>query len=143
MMMLLTAIIKSRIRPLLAAVAAIGLVIAVVACSAPEPLPLPTATPEPPAAVAATPPANPDRVQEVTVGPQRMECVGSAPQMCLVVDDGLFYDEIDGFEHEAGYEYRLRIEQYDRWPGQSEIPQDAGRYGYRLLEVLEKKSAGG
>lgn len=115
---------------------------AAVACSAPEPTPLPTAAAEPPAAVAATP-TNPDRVQEVTVGPQRVDCVGSAPQKCLVVDDELFYDEIDGFEHEAGYEYRLRIEEYDRWPGQTEIPQDAGRYGYRLLAVLDKKSAPG
>ena len=121
---------------------AVIILAAAVACSAPEPTPLPTATSEPPPAVAATP-TNPGRVSEVTVGPQRVDCVGSAPQRCLVVDDELFYDEIDGFEHEAGYEYRLRIEEYDRWPGQTEIPQDAGRYGYRLLAVLEKKSAGG
>lgn len=125
--------------------AALTLSIAV-ACGTPEPTPIPAATPEPQAAAARpaslTAPAEPGQVREVTVGPQRVDCVGSAPQLCLVVDNELFYDEIDGFEHEAGYEYRLRIEQYDRWPGQSEIPQDAGRYGYRLLEVLEKKSAG-
>lgn len=124
--------------------AALTLSIAV-ACGTPEPTPIPAATPEPQAAAARpaslTAPAEPGQVREVTVGPQRVDCVGAFPQLCLVVDDELFYDEIDGFEHEAGYEYRLRIEQYDRWPGQSEIPQDAGRYGYRLLEVLEKKSA--
>ena len=129
----------------LALAASLTLSIAV-ACGTPEPTPIPAATPEPQAAAARpaslTAPAEPGQVREVTVGPQRVDCVGSAPQLCLVVDDELFYDEIDGFEHEAGYEYRLRIEQYDRWPGQSEIPQDAGRYGYRLLEVLEKKSAG-
>ena len=128
----------------LALAASLTLSIAV-ACGTPEPTPIPAATPEPQAAVAGpaslTAPAEPGQVREVTVGPQRVDCVGSAPQLCLVVDNELFYDEIDGFEHEAGYEYRLRIEQYDRWPGQSEIPQDAGRYGYRLLEVLEKKSA--
>lgn len=125
----------------LAVAAAIGLVVSVACSTAPS---LPAATPEPTATRPAsrTTPAEPDRVREVTVGPQRVECVGAAPQLCLVVDDALFYDEIGGFEHEAGYEYRLRIEQYDRWPGQTEIPQDAGRYGYRLLEMLEKKSAG-
>ena len=136
-----TIVLKAGRALAMAVLAAVGLVIAV-ACSAPEPTPLPTAAAEPPAAVAATP-TNPDRVSEVTVGPQRVDCVGSAPQRCLVVDDELFYDEIDGFEHEAGYEYRLRIEEYDRWPGQTEIPQDAGRYGYRLLAVLDKKSAPG
>ena len=128
----------------LAVAAVVGLVVAV-ACSTAASLltttPEPTATVTPPASL--TMPAEPGRVREVTVGPQRVDCVGSAPQLCLVVDDALFYDAIDGFEHEAGYEYRLRIEQYDRWPGQAEIPQDAGRYGYRLLEVLEKKPAGG
>ena len=72
-----------------------------------------------------------------------MECVGVAPQMCLVVNDELFYEEIDGFDHQPGYAYRLRIEQYDRWPGQTEIPQDVGRYGYRLLEVLDQQRATG
>ena len=141
--MMRAAILKAAGARAVALLAVVGLVFAV-ACRAPEPTPLPppAATSEPPAAVAATP-TNPDRVQEVTVGPQRVDCVGSAPQMCLVVDDELFYDEIDGFEHEAGYAYRLRIEEYDRWPGQTEIPQDAGRYGYRLLAVLEKKSAAG
>lgn len=93
-------------------------------------------------AVIATP-TNPDQVQEVTVGPQRMECVGVAPQMCLVVNDELFYDEIDGFDHQPGYAYRLRIERYDRWPGQTEIPQDVGRYRYGLLAVLAKQRVAG
>ena len=128
---------------------AIGLAVAV-ACGAPAPTPTPPAKPEPTmtmapptAATIVATPTNPDQVQEVTVGPQRMECVGVAPQMCLVVNDELFYDEIDGFDHQPGYAYRLRIERYDRWPGQTEIPQDVGRYGYRLLEVLDQQWAAG
>ncbi len=78
------------------------------------------------------------RIKEVTVGPARAECYGPFRRMCLIVDGGFFYDEIDGFKHEPGYEYRLKIERYDAFPGQKEPPQDAGRYGYRLLEVISK-----
>ena len=117
------------------ALAALAAAIAALACTAPAAEP---ATPTP------TPAPAPDgTVQEVVVGPEQVECTGSAPQLCLVVDGELFYDEIEGFEHEAGYIYRLRIEEYDRWPGQTEIPQDAGRYGYRLLELLAKTPAPG
>lgn len=99
----------------------------------------PTPSSPPPATTIIATPTDPDQVSAVTVGPYREECVGVAPQMCLVVNDELFYDEIDGFDHQPGYQYRLRIEQYDQWPGQTEIPQDTGRYGYRLLEILEKR----
>lgn len=79
-------------------------------------------------------------VMEVSVGPQLESCVGSYPMMCMVVDGDLFYDDIEGFTFEAGYEYELRIEQYDRWPDTDEPPQDAGKYGYRLIEVIQKTS---
>ena len=45
---------------------------------------------------------------------------------CMVVDGGLFYDSIEGFDYEEGYVYRLKIEWYDAWPGREEPPQDAG-----------------
>lgn len=80
---------------------------------------------------------------EVSVGPARQECYGPFQRMCLVVDHQLFYSEIDGFTHEPGHEYRLRIERYDAFPGQAEPPQDAGRYGYRLIEELSKNRADG
>ena len=117
--------------------AALAVSIAALACTAPAAEPA-TSTPTP-----IPPPAPNGSVQEVVVGPEQVECTGSAPQLCLVVDGELFYDEIEGFEYEAGYIYRLRIEEYDRWPGQTEIPQDAGRYGYRLLELLAKTPAPG
>lgn len=79
-------------------------------------------------------------VMEVSVGPQLESCVGSYPMMCMVVDGDLFYDDIEGFTFEAGYEYELRIERYDRWPDTDEPPQDAGKYGYRLIEVIQKTS---
>ena len=63
--------------------------------------------------------------------------------MCLIVDGSFFYDEIEGFNHEPGNEYQLRIERYDAFPGRRELPQDAGRYNYRLLEVISKTRVSG
>lgn len=83
------------------------------------------------------------RVEEVRVGPARAECYGPFRRMCLVVDGELFYDEIEGFEHKPGYEYRLRIMRYYAWPGEKEPPQDAGRYGYRRLELISKTRVAG
>ena len=76
----------------------------------------------------------------VTVGPTLAKCYGVGQRSCMVVDGGLFYNAIEGFEYEAGYNYRLRIGKYDPWDGK-EPPQDAGRYAYRLLEQLEKTPA--
>ena len=99
-----------------------------------------TAEPTTPAAPAAVQPTlSPDaEIMEVSVGPELESCVGLYPMMCMVVDGGLFYDAIDGFDFEPGYEYKLRIERYDAWPDVEEPPQDAGKYGYRLIEVIRK-----
>lgn len=80
-------------------------------------------------------------VLEVTVGPERVECVGVAPMQCLVVDGEYFYDSIEGFEYEEGYIYRIRMERYDAWPDLEEPPQDASAYGYRLVEVVSQTPA--
>ncbi len=77
-------------------------------------------------------------VMEVTVGPKLLDCVGVGPRKCLEVNGQLFYESIDGFKHEEGYTYRLKIERYDAFPGEEEPPQDASRYGYRLIEVISK-----
>ncbi len=76
----------------------------------------------------------------VTVGPTLAKCYGVGLRTCMVVDGYLFYSVIEGFEYEAGYNYRLRIGKYDPWGGR-EPPQDAGRYAYILLELLEKTPA--
>ena len=78
------------------------------------------------------------KVMEVTIGPELLDCVGVGPRKCLEVNGHLFYEGIDGFEHEEGYTYRLRIERFDAYPGEREPPQDASRYGYRLIEVISK-----
>ena len=95
------------------------------------------------AAIACTSSECPSKTLEVSVGPARQECYGPFLRMCLVVDGQLFYSEIDGFTHEPGYEYLLRVERYDAYPGQSEPPQDVGCYDYRLIEQISKTLASG
>ena len=63
------------------------------------------------------------KIMEVTVGPELVDCVGSAPMKCMEVDGQLFYESIEGFTHEGGYTYKLKIEQYDAFPGKGEPPQ--------------------
>ena len=77
-------------------------------------------------------------VMEVTVGPKLLDCVGVGPRKCLEVNGQLFYEGIDGFKHEEDYTYRLKIQRYDAFPGEAEPPQDASRYGLRLIEVIGK-----
>lgn len=78
--------------------------------------------------------------REVTVGPTLAKCYGVGLQSCMVVDGNFFYDGIEGFDYEPGYNYRLLIGKYDPWGG-GEPPQDAGQYAYRLIEQLEKTAA--
>ena len=56
-------------------------------------------------------------VVEVVIEAELEDCVGVAPMRCMVVDGGLFYEAIEGFEHEAGFRYRVRMERYDPWGG--------------------------
>ena len=75
---------------------------------------------------------------EITVGPDQVDCVGIAPQKCLVVDGTLFYGAIDSFNYSEGYTWRLKVERYDAWPDLDEPPQDAERYGYRIIDVVSR-----
>jgi heat shock protein HslJ len=49
---------------------------------------------------------------------------------------GLFYSEIEGFEFEPGYLYRLRVREEKLDP--SQIPADASSIKYTLVSVEEK-----
>ena len=52
--------------------------------------------------VAPTLSEEPTLVSVVTVGPARVECQGTFPWECLLVDGEYFFEEIEGFEHEPG-----------------------------------------
>ncbi len=133
-----------KVLPLAIVVA--GILAALACFSPPEGPPPPDGKPpqeERPAEKDRLPPGEPAIARVITVGPARAECYGPFRRMCLIVDGRYFYDEIDDFTHEPGHTYRLRIERYDAFPGQKEPPQDAGRYGYRLLEVIVKTPVSG
>lgn len=121
---------------LVTALAVVSLVAAACAVSAPAPAPQaqePAAPPEAPAAPGA-------ETSTLFVGPNRLPCTGVAPRMCLQVKDspdaeyGLFYDEIAGFEFEAGYEYELTVQREKR----ENVPADASAFTYTLVEVVSK-----
>ncbi len=79
----------------------------------------------------------------VNVGPEEVPCEGVGPQACLMVDGQLFYDGINGFTHEEGFTYRLKIKRTLAFgtDDPNEIPADASLYSYELVEVLSKSQA--
>lgn len=75
-------------------------------------------------------------VMALSVGPEKVDCVGVGPMQCLIVNGSMFYDRIRGFEYEEGYQYELLVERTAR--ERSQIPADASRYRYELIEVKSK-----
>jgi hypothetical protein len=69
-----------------------------------------------------------------------VDCVGVVPQKCMLVrsNEGdrweFFYDQISGFQYEAGHSYKLLIKiiKVDN------PPQDASSLRYELIEIIEK-----
>jgi heat shock protein HslJ len=54
-------------------------------------------------------------LKTVYVGPERVDCEGEGPQTCYLIKENpedewsLWYEEIDGFDFEPGYEYELIV----------------------------------
>lgn len=97
--------------------------------------------------VSQTPVETADAGSDVTttlfVGPELVECTGVAPQQCLQVrtdptaDYTLFYDTIQGFSFEPGFEYELlvRVDTVDN------PPADGSSLTYTLVEVVSQTPA--
>ena len=74
------------------------------------------------------------------VGAEQVDCEGFVPQTCLLVKEvesaewELFYDDIEGFEWEAGYEYELRV----RVSPIENPPADASSILYELIEIVSQ-----
>ncbi len=83
------------------------------------------------------------RIVTAWIGPELVDCVGVGPQQCMQVktnpddDYGMFYDQIDGFEFEEGYEYELQI----LVEPVQDPAQDAAALKYTLVEVVSKTPA--
>ena len=77
------------------------------------------------------------------VNSELVDCVGVAVQQCMLVRENPnsdwknFYDHIDGFEFQNGYEYKLKIKITEI----KNPPADASSLKYSLLEILEKNLA--
>lgn len=85
--------------------------------------------------------------EEVTlfVAPERQDCMGAAPQECLLIREAdqenyaLFYSSIEGFEFEPGYIYQLRVRKTPR-----ENPSaDGSALRWILIEIVEQTPASG
>ena len=99
--------------------------IAIAACTAPDP---------------STETAPDAEIVTLYVGPEKVDCVGVAPQECLLVRDSpddeyeFFYSQINGFDYEPGYEYELLVQ---KTPVENP-PADASSIEWTLIEVVSK-----
>ncbi len=77
------------------------------------------------------------------VGPEREACIGAVPQECYLIKENLedkwefLYDEIEGFEYEEGWTYKLRVEQQTV----DDPPADGSSLRLILIEVVSKVKA--
>lgn len=89
--------------------------------------------------------ASQNMVKEIEVAPVLVDCIGVAPMECLSVrevgqtDWQLYYDSIEGFDFEPGYNYKLKINQTEL--DQADVPADASSIRWQLIEVLDKSPA--
>jgi glyoxylase-like metal-dependent hydrolase (beta-lactamase superfamily II) len=74
------------------------------------------------------------------VNSELVDCVGVAVQQCMLVRENpntdwkSFYEQINGFEFQNGYEYKLKIKVTEI----KNPPADASSLKYSLVEILEK-----
>ena len=77
------------------------------------------------------------------IGPNIVTCTGVAWTQCLQIKKNpdapytIFYNEIEGFTHEAGYEYKLKVELIKI----ENSAADASNIKYKLIEIMEKNKA--
>lgn len=124
---------KTRFFLLLSVVLLAGLLLA--ACNLPEEPQAPESPLEEPTAVSPE-----TEIKTLYVGPERVDCVGVAPQKCLLVKEDpndeytMFYDRIEGFAYETGYEYEIVVEVTTI----ENPPADASKFQYALVEEVSK-----
>ncbi|MGB5404962.1 MAG: DUF4377 domain-containing protein [Robiginitalea sp.] len=76
------------------------------------------------------------------INSSKVPCEGVAPMECLEVrqsesaDWQLFYSEIEGFDYQPGYLYRIKVREEKRDP--EDVPADASSIRYILVSVEEK-----
>ncbi len=77
---------------------------------------------------------------KMIVASQQGDCVGVVPQKCLLVKKGtdtnwtFFYNQIEGFQYEPGYEYVLEVKEVKV----ENVPADASSLKYILVKEVSK-----
>ena len=86
-----------------------------------------------------------EEILVLEVAPGLVPCVGEIVGRCIQVrtpgeeDWQIFYDPIDGFQHEEGVQYTLEV-------GRREVPNppaDGSSYAYRLIRILAQEPVEG
>ena len=79
------------------------------------------------------------------VNSSKVPCTGVTPMNCLQVQKNevinpnqweFFYDEINGFEYEEGFIYKIEVKE-EQLP-KNEVPADASSIRYTLIKVISK-----
>ena len=81
---------------------------------------------------------NEGSLETFVIDSELVDCVGVGPMKCMVVNGNNFYDKIEGFEFEPGFEYTLKVSVTEK---SEPIPADSSKYEYTLVEVVEKNAA--
>ncbi len=101
-----------------------------------------------PLAVACTSSTAANEQEEILileVAAEKVPCVGEMEDMCIQVrlqdeeEWQIFYDPIEGFEHEEGTRYTLEV-------GRRKVkdpPADGSSYAYRLIRIVSQERVGG
>jgi len=77
------------------------------------------------------------------IAPERKACTGVGPMECLQVREAAdrpwqyFYSEIEGFSHEPGFDYELRV----REEKVANPPADGSSLRWTLVKVISKRAA--
>ncbi len=112
---------------------------ALAACSAP-PTPVSPTMPPSDAAAPREEATDSGNIKTIFVGSERVECVGVAPQECYLVRESqdeeyrFFYDEIEGFTFEPGFEFELLVEEITV----EDPPADASSMRWVLVEEVSR-----
>lgn len=77
------------------------------------------------------------------INSQLVHCVGVGPMQCMQVRSDeqqawtLFYQQIEGFQFEPGYQYQLTVSKEQL----TNVPADAPSLRYRLIKLISKQVA--
>ncbi|HIH4846246.1 TPA: DUF4377 domain-containing protein [Morganella morganii] len=81
-----------------------------------------------------------EKTKTLYIDSELADCVGVAPMKCMKIKESpdaeweFFYQDIDGFTYEPGYQYRLTVKTTDI----VNPPADASGIRYELISVLSK-----